>query len=80
MSRTSKAFLGTSCLVTISIIGYVHWKQNYDREQLHIGVIRDIERQQRRKAENLFRLGQQIDITKEYQRNNPNVIKELGKT
>lgn len=37
------------------------------RRKLHEGVIRDIERQQRRKAENLYNLQQQIDLTKQLQ-------------
>lgn len=35
------------------------------REKLHEGVIRDIERQQRRKMENIVVLQQQIDLTKQ---------------
>lgn len=37
----------------------------FSREKLHDGVLRDVERQQRRKAENLYTLQQQIDFTKE---------------
>lgn len=37
------------------------------REKVHEGVIRDVERQQRRKAENLYNLQQQIDLTKQLQ-------------
>lgn len=33
------------------------------RQKLHQGVIRDIERQQRRKVENTYNLQQQIDLT-----------------
>jgi len=35
------------------------------RQQLHLGVIRDIERQQRRKAENIYILEQQSELTRE---------------
>ena len=34
------------------------------RKRLHDGVIRDVERQQRRKIENLYVLQEQIDLTK----------------
>lgn len=64
MSLASKIFLATSCGISIGIIGYVHIKQNIDRERLHEGVIRDVERQQRRKVENLALLGKQHDLEK----------------
>lgn len=35
------------------------------RNRLHEGVIRDVERQQRRKMENIVVLQQQIDLTKQ---------------
>ena len=35
------------------------------REKLHEGVIKDVERQQRRKAENVYVLQQQSDLTKQ---------------
>ena len=35
------------------------------RKNLHEGVIRDVERQKRRRVENLYNLQQQIDLTKE---------------
>lgn len=38
------------------------------REQLHEGVLRDIERQQRRKIENIYNLQRQIDLTREYRK------------
>lgn len=37
----------------------------YSREKLHEGVIKDVQRQQRRKAENIYMLQQQIDLTKQ---------------
>lgn len=64
MSIASKASLGVACVLTGSIIGYVHIKQNIDRSKLHEGVIKDVERQQRRKAENLYNLQQQSDIAR----------------
>ncbi|KYM92797.1 hypothetical protein ALC53_00734 [Atta colombica] len=38
------------------------------RQQLHLGVIRDIERQERRKAENVYILQQQTELAKELRR------------
>lgn len=41
-----------------------HYFNNF-REKLHEGVVRDVERQQRRKMENTYVLQQQIDLTKQ---------------
>jgi protein PET117 len=38
------------------------------RERLHDGVIRDVQRQQRRKTENMYLLQQQIELTKQLKR------------
>ncbi|KAJ8940671.1 hypothetical protein NQ318_017720 [Aromia moschata] len=65
MSFLSKVVFASACTLSIGIIGYVHYKQYLDREQLHEGVLRDVERRQKRKAENLYSLQQQIDLTKE---------------
>ncbi|KAL2716794.1 hypothetical protein V1478_014470 [Vespula squamosa] len=65
MSTLAKITFGACCLVSVGIIGYVHYKQQYDRELLHEGVLRDIERQQRRKIENIYNLQQQIELTRE---------------
>ncbi|KAH0554175.1 protein PET117 homolog, mitochondrial [Cotesia glomerata] len=68
MSFTSRLVLFGSCALTVGIIGYVHYKQHEDREQLHLGVVRDIERQERRKAENVYLLEQQRELTKKLKR------------
>lgn len=65
MSVASKVTLAVSCCATLGIVSYVHLKQNIDREKLHEGVIHDVERQQRRKAENLYILQQQAELTKQ---------------
>ncbi|XP_059478548.1 protein PET117 homolog, mitochondrial [Neocloeon triangulifer] len=65
MSIAAKATLALSIAISGGIVFYVHYKQNMDRELLHEGVLRDIERQQRRKTENLYVLQKQIDLTKE---------------
>ncbi|XP_003700131.1 cytochrome c oxidase assembly factor-like [Megachile rotundata] len=61
MSLASKLTFALCCATSLGIIGYVHYKQEYDRKQLHLGVERDIERQERRKAEKLF--NQPINFT-----------------
>ncbi|KAL6422792.1 protein PET117 homolog, mitochondrial [Cataglyphis hispanica] len=68
MSTASKVTFGLCCTASVGIIGYVHYKQAYDREQLHLGVIRDIERRERRKAENVYVLQQQAELAKELRR------------
>ncbi|XP_074026940.1 cytochrome c oxidase assembly factor-like [Leptinotarsa decemlineata] len=72
MSLQSKIVLAAACTFSIGIIGYVHYKQQLDRKQLHAGVLKDVERRQRRKAENLYTLQQQIDLTKELKREQVN--------
>ncbi|XP_053602194.1 protein PET117 homolog, mitochondrial [Plodia interpunctella] len=64
-SPTSKLVLGLSCAVTLGIVAYVHVKQQTDRHKMHEGVLKDIERQQRRKIENLYMLEKQNELTKE---------------
>ncbi|KAI5632119.1 PET assembly of cytochrome c oxidase, mitochondrial domain-containing protein [Phthorimaea operculella] len=70
-STTSKLILALSCSVTAGIVGYVHWKQKSDRDRMHEGVIKDVERQQRRKIENLYVLEKQKELTNKLK-------KELG--
>ncbi|XP_053644815.1 protein PET117 homolog, mitochondrial [Cherax quadricarinatus] len=77
MSLASKVTLGAACCTTLGIIVYVHIKQNIDRERLHEGVIRDVERQQRRKTENIYLLQQQADLTKQL-RNDQKKAEEKG--
>ncbi|KAK5645479.1 hypothetical protein RI129_006779 [Pyrocoelia pectoralis] len=69
MSLSSKLTLITACGASISIITYVHYKQQLDRAKLHEGVIKDVERQQRRKAENIYILQQQRELTKQLKGN-----------
>ncbi|XP_042883549.1 protein PET117 homolog, mitochondrial-like [Penaeus japonicus] len=80
MSLASKVTLGASCVATAAIVGYVHIKQNIDREKLHEGVIKDVERQQRRKAENLYVLQQQSDLTKQLRREQMEAQKQSSST
>ncbi|XP_009214861.2 protein PET117 homolog, mitochondrial [Papio anubis] len=64
MSRTSKVVLGLSVLLTAATVAGVHVKQQWDRQRLRDGVIRDIERQIRKK-ENIRLLGEQIILTEQ---------------
>lgn len=64
MSTTSKVVLGLSIVLTISTVAGVHIKQNWDRQRLREGVLRDLERVER-KRENLRALEQQIQLTRE---------------
>ncbi|XP_051164676.1 protein PET117 homolog, mitochondrial [Leptopilina boulardi] len=68
MSLASKVVLTLSCTGTIGIIAYVHYKQQYEQEQLHVGVIRDQENQERRKRENIYLLEKQASLTEELRR------------
>ncbi|CAM4655246.1 unnamed protein product [Leuciscus chuanchicus] len=64
MSTVSKLVLGLSVVLTLSTVAGVHLKQNWDRERLHDGVLRDLERVER-KRENLRVLEEQIQLTRE---------------
>ncbi|KAF5303846.1 hypothetical protein FQR65_LT08103 [Abscondita terminalis] len=70
-----KASSSWAIATSVSIIGYVHFKQQIDRAKLHEGVIKDIERQQRRKAENIYMLQQQNDFTKQMKQLDPEYAK-----
>ncbi|XP_030627078.1 protein PET117 homolog, mitochondrial [Chanos chanos] len=64
MSTSSKVVLGISVVLTVSTVAGVHIKQNWDRQRLHEGVVRDLERLER-KRENLRVLEEQIILTKQ---------------
>lgn len=63
MSTASKVVLGVSVVLTLSTVAGVHLKQTWDRERLHQGVVRDLERVERKK-ENLRLLEEQKILTK----------------
>ncbi|XP_076841149.1 protein PET117 homolog, mitochondrial [Brachyhypopomus gauderio] len=63
MSTVSKVVLGISVVLTVGTVVGVHIKQSWDRERLHEGVLRDLERLER-KRENLRALEEQIHLTK----------------
>jgi len=64
MSLTSKLTLCASVTFTVSVVTYVHYKQNTDRQSMKTGVIRDVQRQEMKKIQNLKQLQDQIEITK----------------
>uniref|UniRef100_A0A672HP65 PET117 cytochrome c oxidase chaperone n=1 Tax=Salarias fasciatus TaxID=181472 RepID=A0A672HP65_SALFA len=64
MSAASKVVLGISVVLTLSTVAGVHLKQSWDRERLHEGVLRDLERVERKK-ENLRILEEQRLLTKQ---------------
>ncbi|XP_040002868.1 protein PET117 homolog, mitochondrial [Xiphias gladius] len=63
MSTASKVVLGLSVVLTVGTVAAVHLKQNWDRQRLHEGVVRDLERWERKK-ENLRRLEEQKILTR----------------
>ncbi|XP_063333221.1 protein PET117 homolog, mitochondrial [Pelmatolapia mariae] len=64
MSAVSKVVLGVSVVLTVSTVAAVHLKQAWDRERLREGVVRDLERLERRK-ENLRLLEEQRLLTRQ---------------
>ncbi|XP_061441921.1 protein PET117 homolog, mitochondrial isoform X2 [Rhineura floridana] len=64
MSTTSKVVLGVSVLFSGGIVAGVHIQQKRLGERLHEGVLRDLERQNR-KQENLRLLEEQVALTKQ---------------
>ncbi|KAM5218487.1 protein PET117 homolog, mitochondrial [Hipposideros larvatus] len=80
MSRSSKVVLGLSVVLTVATVAGVHLKQKQDQQRLRDGVIRDIERQNRKK-ENIRLLGEQIILTEqlEAEREKTLLAKDLKK-
>ncbi|KAK9541008.1 hypothetical protein VZT92_003422 [Zoarces viviparus] len=62
MSTVSKVVLGVSVVLTLSTVSAVHLNQSWDRQRLHEGVVRDLERLQKKK-ENLRLLEEQKILT-----------------
>ncbi|XP_016001610.1 protein PET117 homolog, mitochondrial [Rousettus aegyptiacus] len=73
MSRSSKTVLGLSVVLTVATVVGVHVKQRQDQQRLRDGVIRDIERQIRKK-ENIRLLGEQIILTEKLKTEREDVI------
>lgn len=72
--------LGLSVVLTVATVAAVHVKQRQDQQRLRDGVIRDIERQNRKK-ENIRLLGEQIILTEhlEAEREKMLLAKDLKK-
>lgn len=64
MSTASKVVLGVSVVLTLSTVAAVHLNQSWDRQRLHEGVVRDLERLERKK-ENLKLLEEQRILTRQ---------------
>lgn len=67
MSTAAKITLTLTIVGTIGIIYTVHNDQIEDRARLHDGILRDAQRQQKR-TENIVRLQQQEELTKNFKR------------
>ncbi|XP_026215173.1 protein PET117 homolog, mitochondrial [Anabas testudineus] len=63
MSTVSKVVLGVSVVLSLSTVAGVHIKQAWDRQRLREGVVRDLERLERKK-ENLRLLEDQRILTR----------------
>ncbi|KAK3947597.1 hypothetical protein QBC32DRAFT_383637 [Pseudoneurospora amorphoporcata] len=67
MSRASKlTLLGTSAFALGTVV-FVHWQQQYEKEAMHAGVIRDME-QQRIKRERQLDFDMQRELEAEYKK------------
>ncbi len=64
MSLTSKLTLLAASGFTATIVYYVHAKQIEDRQNMREGVIKDAQRQEMKKRQNLKALQDQIELTK----------------
>jgi len=68
MSTASKVTLVLTTLGSIGIIYSVHKNQVEDRAKLHDGIVRDLERQAKKKVVNQQLLVQQQELTKLYRK------------
>lgn len=66
ISRGAKVALGGAFCFATAVIFLVHQMQNIDRKRLKEGVIRDLERQEK-KRRNVEELKEQIELTKKLQ-------------
>nr|XP_035111014.2 protein PET117 homolog, mitochondrial-like [Callithrix jacchus] len=65
MSRSSKAVLGLLAMMLMAAtVASTHLEQWQDQQQLHVGVIRDTERQNQKKV-NIHLWGEQIILTEQ---------------
>ncbi|XP_032299493.1 protein PET117 homolog, mitochondrial [Coturnix japonica] len=77
MSRSSRAVLVVTALLSAATIAAVHVQQRRERERLHSGVLRDLERQSQ-KRENIRLLEEQIALTKRLTEERDKMLVEKG--
>ncbi|XP_065611136.1 protein PET117 homolog, mitochondrial [Cyrtonyx montezumae] len=77
MSRSSRAVLVVTALLSAATIAAVHVQQRKERERLHSGVLRDLERQSQKK-ENIRLLEEQIALTKQLTEEREKMLLEKG--
>ncbi|XP_057401065.1 IQ calmodulin-binding motif-containing protein 1 isoform X5 [Balaenoptera acutorostrata] len=77
MSGSSKVVLGLLVVLTAATMAGVHMKQRQDQQRLRDGVIRDIERQNRKK-ENIRLLGEQILLTEQLEAEREKMVLAKG--
>jgi len=77
-SLGSKIFLVGSCALTGGTIWMVHKSQVDDRAALRQGIVRDLERQEKKKVANLHKLQEQQEIEKSYRRRQSEEAKETA--
>ncbi|XP_074753553.1 protein PET117 homolog, mitochondrial [Athene noctua] len=77
MSRRSRAVLAASALLSAATVVAVHVQQRRERERLHSGVLRDLERQNQKK-ENIRLLEEQIALTKQLMEERDKELMEKG--
>jgi len=77
-SLGSKIFLAGSCALTGGTIWMVHKSQVDDRAALRQGIVRDLERQEKKKVANLHKLQEQQEIEKSLRRRQNEEAKETA--
>lgn len=77
MSRSSRAVLVVTALFSAATVAAVHVQQRRERERLHSGVLRDLERQNQ-KRENIRLLEEQIALTKQLTEEREKMLMEKG--
>ncbi|KAM9195804.1 protein PET117 homolog, mitochondrial [Mergus octosetaceus] len=75
MSRSSRAVLAVTALLSAATVAAVHVQQRREQERLHRGVLRDLERQHQKK-ENIRLLEEQIALTKQLKEERDKMLME----